>query len=194
MEIMEIKALGNERIAIITPYNPDFVACVKQAGARWDAERKAWTADERAIEAVRACMVRVYGRDDRPAETVTVRVTVGESRIRADRGPIVLFGRTVASASGRDSGTRVGDGVSFLAGKADSGGSAKNWETRIFPGSVIEIRDVPRAAVENRLGWKDSYGAFEVVEPADPLAGLKAEREAILRRLAEIDEILGKEA
>ncbi len=119
------------------------------------------------------------------------KVTVGDHTISAHTGPVVLFGRTVASAHGRDSGAKIGEGVCFEAGGCTSGGSVKNWYTVIESGSVLTIYDVPRRAAEEKLGWSDSYGSFEIVEAADPLAGLKAEKEALLKRLAEIDAILG---
>lgn len=161
---MKITPMENGRIAVDTPYNPEFVRRIKQAGGRWDASRRVWICDARDIETVRQIMRDVYGRDDLPQEVVSVRVTVGGNRIEAYRGPVVLFGRTVASAYGRDSGAKVGEGVSFSAGGATSGGSMKNWYTIIRPGSVFTIHDVPKAAVEQKLGWHDEYGTFEVLE------------------------------
>lgn len=188
---MKITNLGNGKIAIETPYNPSFVAKIKKAGGKWNPGNRTWECDERSIEAVRAIMREVYGQDDMPQELVTVRVTVGEDAISKHTGPIVLFGRTVASAYGRDSGAKVGEGVVFETGTCRSSGSVKNWYTVIDAGSVFTIYDVPKRAVEEKLGWADFYGTFEIVEPVDPLASLKAEREALLKRLAEIDAILG---
>ncbi len=189
---MKITNMGNGRIAIDSPYNPEFVRRIKGAGGKWDGQSKTWQVDERSIDAIRAIMRGVYGQDDLPTETVTVKITVGEDRIIADRGPIVLFGRTVASARGRDSGARVGDGVSFEKGSCYSGGSMKHWDTRIAPESIFTIYDVPKLAAEERLGWDDDYGTFEVVAPENPLAALKAEKETLLVRLAEIDALLAE--
>lgn len=188
---MKITNLENGKISIHTPYNPGFNSRIKKAGARWNAAEKAWETDERNIETVRSIMREVYGQDDTPQETVTVKVTVGEYSITVDKGPVVLFGRTVASARGRDSGARLGDGVSFEKGNCRSSGSMKNWDTKVDAGSVFTIYDVPRLAVEQRLGWDDDYGTFEVVdEGARNLDALKAEKEALLKRLAEIEELL----
>lgn len=161
---MKITPTGSGKIAIETPYNRDFVTRIKQAGGRWDASRRVWTCDAREIETVRQIMRDVYGRDDMPQEVVSVRVTVGENRIAEHCGPVVLFGRTVASAYGRDSGAKVGEGVSFAAGGARSSGSVKNWYTVVEPGSIITIHDVPKMAVEQRLGWDDVYGTYEIIE------------------------------
>jgi len=189
---MKITNIGNGKIAITSPYNPTFVSRIKKAGGKWDGTSKTWVCDERTIEAVRSIMREVYGQDDHPQELVNVKVTMSEDGIGEYHGPIVLFGRAIASAWGRDSGARIGDGVGFEKGGCESGGSAKNWKTIIKGGSVFTIFDVPKAAVENKLGWDDSYGKFEIVSPDDPSAVLKAEKEALLKRIAEIDEELVK--
>ena len=135
-------------------------------------------------------MREVYGQDDLPQELVTVKVTVGEDSIDKWRAPVILFGRTIASAFGRDGGARVGEGVCFEKGGCDSGGSMKNWYTIVNAGSTFTIYDVPKLALEQGLGWDEEYGTYEVVEDEDPLAALKAEKEALLKRLAEIEELL----
>jgi hypothetical protein len=189
---VKITNIGSGKVAVESPYNPEFVSKIKKAGGRWNSSNKTWEVDERSVEAVRAIMREVYGQDDLPQELVTVKVTVGEDSIDEWCAPVVLFGRTIASAFGRDGGARVGEGVCFEKGGCDSGGSMKNWYTIVSAGSEITIYDVPRLAVEQKLGWKDEYGTFEVVEADDPLAALKAEKEALLERLAEIEEILNQ--
>lgn len=190
---MKITNLGNGRIAIDSPYNPDFVRRIKKAGGKWDPANKVWETDERSIETVREIMREVYGQDDLPQqELVTVKVTIGDKSLNEWRAPVVLFGRIIASARGRDSGARPGEGVCFEKGGCDSGGSMKNWYTIVRAGSEITIYDVPRLAVEQKLGWKDEYGTFEVIENGDPLAALRAEKEALLKRLAEIEELLNE--
>ncbi len=189
---MKITNLGNGKIAVDSPYNPVFVKRIKKAGGKWNASNRTWEVDERSIDTVRSIMREVYGQDDLPQELVTVKVTIGDKSLEEWRAPVVLFGRTIASARGRDSGARPGEGVCFEKGGCDSGGSMKNWYTIVRAGSEITIYDVPRLAVEQKLGWKDEYGTFEVVEADDPLAALKAEKEALLKRLAEIEEILNQ--
>jgi len=189
---MKITNLRNGNIAIESPYNSEFVAKIKKAGGKWNAGNKTWETDERNLETVRSIMREVYGQDDLPQELVTVKVTIGDKSINEWTAPVVIFGRSIASARGRDSGARVGDGVSFEAGGCDSGGSMKNWYTVVSAGSVFTVYDVPKLAVEQKLGWKDEYGTFEVIEADDPLAALKAEKEALLKRLAEIEELLSE--
>ena len=189
---MKITNLGNGKLAVDTPYNPSFVSQIKKAGGKWNPGNKTWEIDERSIDTVRSIKREDYGQDDLPQQLVTVKVTIGDKSLEEWRAPVVLFGRTIASARGRDSGARPGEGVCFEKGGCDSGGSMKNWYTIVRAGSEITIYDVPRLAVEQKIGWKDEYGTFEVVEADDPLAALKAEKEALLKRLAEIEEILNQ--
>jgi hypothetical protein len=189
---MKITNLENGNISIVTPYNKEFVDRIKKLGGRWNASDKAWEIDGRSIEAVRKVMRGVYGQDDRPQELVDVRVTIGKSRLYADRGPVTIFGRIIASAFGRDSGAKVGEGVAILSGGIESGGSRNNWKTVVLPGSEIMIYDVPKLAVKERIDWDDQIGTFEVVEKEDPHAALRAEKEALLARLAEINRMLGE--
>lgn len=189
---MKITNLGNGKLAVDSPYNPVFVKRIKKAGGKWNASNRTWEVDERSIDTVRSIMREVYGQDDLPQELVTVKVTIGDKSLNEWRAPVVLFGRIIASARGRDSGARPGEGVCFEKGGCDSGGSMKNWYTIVSAGSEITIYDVPRLAVEQKLGWKDEYGTFEVIENGDPLAALRAEKEALLKRLAEIEELLNE--
>jgi hypothetical protein len=189
---MKITNLGNGKIAVDTPYNPSFVSKIKKAGGKWNASNRTWEVDERSVDTVRSIMREVYGQDDLPQELVTVKVTIGDKSIDEWRAPVVLFGRTIASARGRDSGARPGEGVCFEKGGCDSGGSMKNWYTIVRAGSEITIYDVPRLAVEQKIGWDEAYGTFEVIENGDPLAALRAEKEALLKRLAEIEELLNE--
>lgn len=188
---MKITNLKNGRVAIDSPYNPEFVTKIKKAGGRWNPSQKTWEVDERSIDAARTIMREVYGQDDLPCETVNVKITIGaNSEVYEDKGPVVLFGRIIASARGRDSGARLGDGVSFESGGAHSGGSMKNWYTYLEKESVFTVYDVPVLAVEQKLGWDDDYGTFEVVKNGNGKAALEAEKEALLKRLAEIEELL----
>jgi len=182
--------INNGVAAITTPYNPQFVAAVKKLGARWDAAGRVWTVDARLADDVRAAMRSVYGRDDgAEADLVTVIVTV-HNTLRGHRESVVLFGRAIATAFGRDSGARIGEGVAFLDGEPESGGSATHWETIVRDGSRVKITDVPRALVRST----DDYTAEIVEAPGVDREALTAERERLMARIAEIDAILRADA
>lgn len=179
----------NDRAYLETPYNADFVAAIKGiGGARWDRDRRAWSIPEESVEQARAIMRDVYGADDRPSAepNVSVRLTFGE-RVYRTHESIMIYGKTVASAYGRDSGARVGDDVAFVEGKPTSGGSVKNWATIIPEGCVAVLHNVPQAALQMEL---PEGVTAEVISKGPDRAALEAERERLLARLAEIDQQL----
>lgn len=65
---------------------------------------------------------------------------------------IRLFGKTIASAYGRDSGAKLGKDAVLIKGNACSGGSVKNWRTIIVAESVILLNNVPRQMYEKKKG------------------------------------------
>lgn len=175
----------DDKAFVFTPYNPQFVKEVKRiGGARWMSIDKCWRVPADAVDAVREIMMDVYGESDLPcAEKVTVEIELEEGELEY-RGPIVIFGKVIASAFGRDSGAKVGEDVVFVKGEPTSGGSMKNWTTVIPGGSVIRIRNVPVTALN------DDY-PYDVIDDVKiDRAALEAERERLLKRLAEIEELL----
>lgn len=171
---------------VFTPYNPAFVKEIKTiGGAKWDGVQRCWKVPEATVDTVRKIMMEVYGETDLPdgGEKVTVRVKFNEMETSL-RSSIVVFGKTIACAFGRDSGARVGDEAAFIVGAPRSGGSAKNWTTVIDEGSVVEIRNVPIAALN------DSY-EYEIVEEKKiDRSALEEEKAKLLKRLAEIEALL----
>ena len=191
---IKITKVADDKIEVRTPYNPQFVSKIKTAGARWNAIDKAWTMHAANIDVAREILRAVYGRDDMPAvdeKLVRVRVTALQN-ISADRGPIVLLGRIIASARGRDSGARVGEGVAFTDGKPQSGGSVKNWTTEIPEGSVFVGADVPTTLLGelDETGWRgQKLYQYEIIDDDrdEQLRKLQARREELAAALAEID-------
>jgi len=179
----------NGTIHIETPYYSPFVKQIKAAGAKWNATKKTWDTDARNIETVREILRKIYGRDDRPTELVSIRVTT----VRAWEeylGPIEMFGRVIASAHNRDGGAKVGEGVCFEKKKPTSGGSMKNWQTIIPDGAVFVVHDVPKA-----LALKKYDGlTVEIIESAPKLdvPALTEEKQRLLTRIAEIDALLAQ--
>lgn len=177
-----------DKANIYTPYNKDFVARIKVMGGRWDGSKKCWTVNAEIIDDVRKAMRKIYGRDDTSnCETVSVQLTFGKT-VYGPRESITLFGKTLASAFGRDSGARIGDDVIFLSGAPRSGGSVKNWDTVIDAGCVVKLINVPKAIV-NADALPDGV-EMEIINVAPDRAALLAEKESLLARLAEIEKLL----
>jgi len=137
----------NEQIQITTPYNPDFIKKIKKAGGRWKPDTRKWLMDSRNLKIARDIMFEVYGRDDLPTKTTSVLVKV-RTGWNVKRGPVIIMGRVIGSASSRDSGARIGEDVCFVKGSVNSGGSIKNWFTFIEDKTEIILHDVPLVMIE----------------------------------------------
>ena len=192
MATIKTARCDNGTINIYTPYNRDFVSRIKGIGrARWDADRKCWNIPEAGLETARSIMQDVYGETDLPdawQKMVTVRIKFGDRYTSECRCGVSAFGRTLARAWGRDSGAKVGDDVIMETGEVTSDGSAKNWYTVIKAGTTFRLQ-VPEGIYQRDKDLWDT----EIVEAteADNRAALLAERDKLMARLAEINEILG---
>jgi len=176
-----------ETVEVLSPYNASFVGGAKRLGGRWDPEHKLWRFAPTLEAEVRALCAKIFGagEDALLADVCTVRITADYSAM-VECGPIIYRGRVVAAASDRDGGARPGPDVSLISGKIGSGGSMKYWKTTIDEGTVLEVRNVPRAAAEDTQLF-----SVEIVEDeAATRRALEAERERLAQRLAEIDDLL----
>lgn len=173
-----------------TPYHPDFVGKIKRrCSAKWDPERRAWRIKADMVPLVRKLMSDVWGECDIPAEGKRFDVQLHfKDSFDATCEGVYFFGKCLARATGRDSGARPGDGVFYLEGGCDSGGSSKYWTSIIKAGSVVMVYDVPELAIsqEGRCGGID-YQFFERVPNKDEL---KSEKARLMARIKEIDTIL----
>lgn len=179
--------VNDSRLEVTSPYNTEFVAGARMLGGRWSAP--VWAFDARNEAAVRSLCQRVYGTDGISApDTVSVRVTFAAG-VLEDCGPIVCFGRTVAVAFGRDSGAKLGDGVVVESGGFASGGSVKNWTTKVkSDGAVVLLRDIPRGMAE--AAQSDEKIQYEIIAedaPLDNRSALQSEKDRLIERIREID-------
>ena len=190
-------------IAVKAPYSSTFPAKARALGGKWDGA--VWTFDVRDEERVRDLCLAEYGYDGRSApQLATARLEFQQTYSRRC-APCTFLGRTLASASGRDSGARIGsNGVVLVAGRVTSGGSRANWETVIRAGTTLLVRDLPaatlaawiaEAAAETPDYGTIGYCATVTIEPEAPVvdrAALAEERARLLARVAEIDAALAE--
>ena len=129
--------------------------------------------------------------DTEEVEAVTLRITFMQDK-EVYHDDIRLFGKTIASAYGRDSGAKLGKDAVLIKGNACSGGSVKNWRTIIVAESVILLNNVPRQMYEKKKGVYDPEEIkIEIVENDKiDINKLKEEKERLLKRIAEIDKVL----
>ena len=181
------------QIHAITPYNPDFINdAKKQLDGKWQAP--AWVFDSRDEAEVLALVESRYGwKPGMKLVSALVRFPRG---FIASQGPVVLLGRALVTATGRDSGAKLGDGVRLREGDVTSGGSAKNWTTVVQDDTELAVHDVPEGIVRDWVtGARKSKSAQVDVEllettPVWDVAALTAERHGLAARIAEIDKLL----
>ena len=155
-----ITEISDSRIAIASPYAPEFVAGIKRLGGRWDPDGKVWIINSSERKEVEALLADVYGwMPPHVAEMVGTQTIVITARhnIVARRDGIRVAGQTIARAHGRDSGARLGPGVVQVAGKDPlSGGSMKNWETIIPEGTRFRLT-LPMGVEPDGRDWAVEY-------------------------------------
>ena len=176
-----------DSILVKTQFNPDFTNKAHKLGGKFDYSEKAWRFDERNIDLVKKALLDTFGTDGYNQSVVDVEVTVKE-KIIGEQSPIFLAGRIIAQARGRDSGAITGEGIVFIEKSATSGGSVKNWLTKIEEGAVFKILDL----YEGALKFLDNdesieYKIINKKSSPDELQQLKAELERIKSRIAELE-------
>lgn len=186
-------------LSVKAPFNGNFNGRAKRLGGRWDGYTRSWTFDARDEKRVRDLCWDVFGQDGIRSDLCTIEV-VFDAGDSCCCGPLDVCGRTVARASGRDSGATLGDGVVILKGGFSSGGSVKNWATQTRNGATVLIRDFPRPTalqiLEEGKTDPDQRWLTRIVEEeavvvvVNDREALEAERAALLAHVAELDQQL----
>jgi len=150
--------VANGQVKVQTPYNAEFVTKAKNLGGKWDSLSKSWIFSESVLDYVKEILIQIYGvTGETTYQTCTLVVKNYSAEVVT--GAVELFGRTIAKASGRDTGARLGDDIIWLSGNYTSGGSTKYWKTIVengnfeiqnFPVARTEFEDVQKAIAE---GW-----------------------------------------
>jgi hypothetical protein len=161
-----ISTSADGRIAVQSPYHPEFPAAARNLGGKWDARSKTWCFDARDESRVRELCCSIFGTDGRAdTKLVTLRVTVSAPWFTYT-GSLFLAGRQIARAIGRDSGARLGEGVVILSGKGAGSGGSRNRTTIMRAETIFELRDVPHAAALDAVENHDSALTIEIIESA----------------------------
>lgn len=178
----------NGKFEMYTPYNREFISEIKSIGsARWNPNKKCWSVGSEDKEAAKNVLMNAYGEDGEQAvEKVTVRIQAVKE-IESLCEPVSYAGREIAAAYGRDTGAKIGNGVVLESGNATSGGNRNTWKTIIEEGSIFRVRGIPKSLIEKE---SDGFKVIEIMNDGIDREALKAEKEKLLKRLAEIDELL----
>lgn len=190
--MVKIIESGNN-VELYTPYSKDFVAEIKNiGGSRWNVSKKCWTIPKEALDFAKDAMLRIYGDNgDEKQATLTVKLTFGETKYSQNREAYTLMGKTIARATGRDSGAYPCEDSIFEAGKPNSGGSKVNWYTTIPSGCVVRLSNVSTTMWKEFIESEHEGITAEICEDKVDREALELERKKLLKRLAEIDNILG---
>lgn len=177
---------------LVSPYNASLPAKARALGGRWNRDAAAWQFDARDEQRVRDLAREIFGTDGSPADTgdlVTVRVHLAEHEVSYQQGARAVFaGREIAHRPGRDAAVRLAANVVLVEGKLPGrGGSMRYPEIDAGDDVIVEIRDLPRASLG--VEPEDSYEIVPDERPVD-VDALRAERERLTARLAEIDAAL----
>ncbi len=174
---------------IHTEYNADFVCALKRTigGAKWDSYEKCWIVPKQSIETCRELMMKYYGETDitQSTERFSVKFYLDAEQWR---GPVVIFGRSLATAFGRDSGARLGTGFEIVDGQIGSGGSCKNWTTWVR-GTFI-AHNVTQAMLDRETLDEESIEIIHDNADYIDVNALQEEKERLLKRIQEIDNLL----
>ena len=176
------------KIAVSSPFNPDFVKGAKRLGGKWSGDTKAWLFDARDRGRVEDLLASCYGYSAAASgELATVRIVLDEDN--AGGKEVYFAGRSICSRRYRDVPVKTADNVVIIDCEFPASAGSMRYPA-VIRGSrtvTIEVRDVP---VEALAAEKELR--FERID-ADTQAqreALSAERERLIARLAEIDEAL----
>lgn len=189
---IELKQDG-ERLVLKSPYRADFPKDARALDGRWDKDNRVWTFPVSLKDGVIKAISRHYEVDiEQPVTETVVAIVTATADHSVEKGDVMLEGTVLASASGRDSGAKTGEGVVLMDGNIGSSGSMKYWQTDVAEGAQFRVKEFPVHLLESEHdGWSIVQ---EEQNPADRRDVLLAERSRLMARLAEIDLELGVRA
>lgn len=128
-------------VTLKAPYNANLVQRCKQLGGSWDRSEELWVFSALIAQEV----------EDLEAE-YSMDMTGIEIKAKSIQeeylGTLHVAGVPICTAFGRDSGAKLSSGMSMIEGEIYSGGSMKNWYTRIAEGSVFRF-EIPKAIIND---------------------------------------------
>ncbi len=114
-------------------YNEKLVAQCHKLGGKWDSTAAVWVFSALVAD-------KVEELDEKYNSTlISIEVKVLQKFYEYESAATIA-GFTIARAYGRDSGAKIGEGIAFIEGSPDSGGSRKNWATVVKEGSVFRMQ------------------------------------------------------
>lgn len=176
------------RIKVQSPYNKKFIEGARRIQGKWNAP--CWEFPEENKEECKELLLNVYGEcgDLGEAEpTVTVELNLDEYNGNYVND-LLIGSMVIASRRTRDSYVRLSDNVMVISGEfSESGGSAKHPKVTAEPGTILRVKHLP-VRLYSLIEGKEGVKLVNTDRDA-----LIAEREKLLARLAEIENLLKEE-
>lgn len=192
---------NNNKVYLYSDYTPELPSKAKMIGGRWNSAEKAWVFSLRDLDLVKKLSNEVYGWDDDPLHDIRLRIGDAQGLDTRDfesfdgsaPNALRIKGRLIAQRKERDAAVQLGNDVLLIQGEfADSGGSRVN--PRVFDSvcenMILEIRNCYQGLLDALPS-----DCYEIVEKKADInkEALQAERERLLARLAEIEQLLQNE-
>lgn len=181
--------VGNGKIKVESPYNRDYISLAKQIQGKWAAP--CWEFPEENKEQVKDLLIECYGECGTLGDVNTVNIEIDLDKYNGEVNEAIKLGAmTLVSRPHRDRVVIYSPNVMLVAGGFDeTGGSAKYPRVCAHEGTILRVKNVP-TSVYNK--FKDCAGIRLISDSDIDVENLKTEREKLLRRLAEIDDLLAK--
>lgn len=169
---------GDMFLAVITPFNREYVNRVKSLGASWDSVNKEWVVPFDMKEDLYVLLQEVYGYGQDKVDMIIYLKGNSEQCGLGERS-YDFKGRGILFRYNRDSGVKLQEGVSLLKGDisdfGDSGGS--NNYPQIFTmdyenaNSVIDVellvRGVPKSQYEDVIQYNNEFVSYSIRDSGD---------------------------
>ena len=164
---------------------------------------KGWEFKREYKDIVKGHLMDIYGDDGNIISKCIVRVNLSKlsdiaySKIWADE--VRMFGRTLVMKKYRDSTPLLDKTVVLIEGGfSDSGGSRNNPSLNFYDNTILQIDDVPEhlyIRILEEYNLKDNNDIIYAIKnnKDNYIDELIKEKEKLLKRLSEIDDILNNQ-
>lgn len=197
--MVKINDLDDGKIEVISPYNASFVKKARMLKGNWNG--KGWEFKKEYEDIIKGHLMDIYGDDGSPTPKCIVRVNLSKlSDINYNKiwdDEVRMFGRTLVIRQHKNLTPLLDKTVILVEGGfSNSGGSRNNPNLKFYDNTILQIEDVPEHLYVKLLNEYNLTYDNDIVYRVDNknnIDKLKEEKERLLKRLSEIDNILNNQ-
>ena len=183
-----------KNISVQSDYNRVFVELARNLAGKWNETSKAWVFDIRdEADVLEACYL-AYGEDGFRQKFCDIKMTL-PSGMESEDHTLILFGRRIATAFSTSGPVKWASPVVVKTGAIVCSRRYRDEIVEVEAGTTIILRDLSRPLVDKCIA-ENAYGdaVIEILPDTRDCvrANLMAERDALLARLTEINQLLGE--